>query len=537
MSAMTNNPNKFTELENDIKELNSLMELSFISHQYNDVDELLSAVKVFISKNTSVHDVSFFYCDLVNNSLHGLSANDAEVDITEVQDCLAAILDENQFYSSSDTGKTVLLEHFISSFNLTQKLPTMMKGFYKDNFFYALAIIQPSTTGVEYSSEELDFISRIFNFIEPILLKYIKKKKEDKEIKNLHTTLHKISVLYNIAQTVNFIDDLTRLLKVVLNKALETVEAQKASLMFYNYAENTLQVKFVFGLEDKNTEMDINNGLIETTKIRVGEGIAGTVFINKKSLICNLGQNDPRFFHSHGQSHTNSLLCVPLIAKGEAIGVINISNKKDGKLFTREDLEFMEALANQAAIAIDNAKLYELATRDGLTKLYIYRHFYTLLENEIRRAARYEHPLSLLMMDIDDFKKVNDTYGHLAGDQVLKDIANTIAQTVRKIDIPARYGGEEFVVILPETSCSDAHVIANRIKNNIENLCIPLHNGTNISPTISIGISEFPSTTDNEVTLIELADIALYQAKAAGKNTIFEYTPLGCRQVMPLVEV
>ena len=100
--------------------------------------------------------------------------------------------------------------------------------------------------------------------------------------------------------------------------------------------------------------------------------------------------------------------------------------KKNGKLFNKKDLEFVEALASQASIAVDNAQLYELATKDGLTKLYIHRHFYNLLDSEIKRVQRYHHVLSLLMMDIDNFKQVNDTYGHLVGDMVLKEIAATI---------------------------------------------------------------------------------------------------------------
>ena len=218
-----------------------------------------------------------------------------------------------------------------------------------------------------------------------------------------------------------------------------------------------------------------------------------------------------------------------MIAKGEPIGVINITNKLNGKLFNKQDLEFIEALANQAAIAIDNAKLYELATKDGLTKLYIYRHFYTLLENEIKRSSRYNHEMTLLMMDIDNFKQVNDTYGHPVGDQVLREIANCIQQTIRKIDIASRYGGEEFTVILPETNIKDAKIIAERIRKNISKIKINVKGDIYICPTVSIGMSEYPSCALDEQTLIELADVALYNAKNNGKNCVCEYNPnTGC---------
>ncbi len=525
---------KFQELENDIQELNSLVELTFISNQYSDIDEFLAAVKSFISKHIKNSNVHFLYSDL-NNVLRSTSGDEYQIHINPLEDDIYTDLlkfpQENQCYKISEHQNKKEVEIFYEKYNFTELKPECIKVFAKSEWVCAVCLISKKLDESEYSFKEMNFLGRIFSFIDPILQKYIKKSVADAEISDLHKTLNKISILYSISQAVNFIDDLKRLLKIVLTKALDTLQAEKASLMFYDYADNSLQIKFVFGLSDKNIEADINNGLIECTKIKISEGIAGSVFAQKKSIICNLGQNDPRFYSSHESSHTNSLLCVPLIAKGEAIGVINITNKKGDRLFTRADLEFMEALANQAAIAIDNAKLYELATKDGLTKLYIYRHFYTLLENELRRAARYEHPMTILMMDIDNFKKVNDTFGHLVGDQVLREVASVISNSIRKIDIAARYGGEEFAIILPETCANDAKIIANRVRDNISKISVNVREGINICPTVSVGMSEFPSCAEDEVTLLELADIALYQSKAAGKNIVYEYTPFGCQMV------
>ncbi|MBR1373344.1 sensor domain-containing diguanylate cyclase, partial [bacterium] len=200
-----------------------------------------------------------------------------------------------------------------------------------------------------------------------------------------------------------------------------------------------------------------------------------------------------------------------------------ITNKKNGKLFNKKDLEFVEALANQAAIAVDNAQLYELATKDGLTKLYIHRHFYSLLESELKRVQRYRHVLSLLMMDIDNFKSVNDTYGHLIGDIVLKEIAATIQKTVRHVDIPARYGGEEFTVILPETSAAKAVTIAERLRQKISEIEIKVDENTYVRPTVSIGLAEFPNAASEIKSLIDCADKALYVSKRNGKNCIHLY--------------
>ena len=208
-----------------------------------------------------------------------------------------------------------------------------------------------------------------------------------------------------------------------------------------------------------------------------------------------------------------------------------MTNKKHDKLFNQKDLEFITALANQAAIAIDNAKLYELATKDGMTKLYIYRHFYTLLENEIRRCQRYSRNTSLIMMDIDNFKRINDTYGHLTGDTILKRLAAVLQETVRKIDIPARYGGEEFVVILPETDKEDACIIAERIRKNVSEIVVKVNETEDLSPTVSIGVAQYTTDGKEAKELINAADTALYYSKHNGKNVVSVFDKDGCRKV------
>jgi diguanylate cyclase (GGDEF)-like protein len=438
------------------------------------------------------------------------------------------VLNRSDFIKVRTDAGQLIYKSFWEKYNLQNLKSCFFRLFQKDNIQYFICSIGEKTDKKPFIAEEVQYLNKVLSYVEPILIKYIKRRDQENDLKKLQKSLHNISILYNISQAVNFIDDLKRLLRVILNKALDTIDAEKGSLMLYNFTENVLQTKVVYGLADKNLETEINNGLIECNKIKVGEGIAGTVFVEKKSIISNLGKNDPRFINMGDELNISSLLCVPLISKGEPIGVINITNKKNGKLFNKQDLEFIEALANQAAIAIDNAKLYELATKDGLTKLYIYRHFYTLLETELKRSARYNHEMTLLMMDIDNFKHINDTYGHPVGDQVLREIANCISQTVRKIDISSRYGGEEFTVILPETNLKDARIIAERLRKNISSINVHTKEGVAIAPTISIGMSEYPSCALDEQTLIELADVALYNAKNSGKNCVCEYSPSGC---------
>ncbi len=512
---------KIHNLQKNFLELNNLFELNIISNQAYSIEDLVAKMGSFISSTLNVKDVYFFS---KHNNIF-ITKNNSETKSFEfdIENASFLTLSNDKLLKVVNDDNSLVYKNFWDTYDLNDLNSQYFKVFFKDEVPFCICSIGTKNDKEPFSEEEIASLNKIFHCIEPILVKFSKQKDQDGQIKDLHKSLHNLSILYNISQAVNFIDDLKGLIQVILGKALETIDAEKGSLMLYDFTDNTLQVKVVYGLKDQKYEFDINNGVIECSKLKANEGIAGKVFADKKSIITNLGQNDPRFAKANISGNVSSLICVPLVAKGEAIGVINIANKKGDKLFNKQDLEFIEALANQAAIAIDNAKLYELATKDGLTKLYIYRHFYALLETELKRAKRYKHVLSLLMMDIDNFKNINDTYGHLVGDRVLKEIAATIKNTVRNIDIPARYGGEEFTVILPETNSKDARIIAERLRVNISNIEVAIDEENTIKPTISIGIAEYPTCSDNEQELIDLADKALYKAKNDGKNCIYEH--------------
>jgi diguanylate cyclase (GGDEF)-like protein/putative nucleotidyltransferase with HDIG domain len=168
-----------------------------------------------------------------------------------------------------------------------------------------------------------------------------------------------------------------------------------------------------------------------------------------------------------------------------------------------------------------NERLREWAIRDGLTGLYNHRHFQQLLLREWARAARYGHPLACLMIDLDHFKVVNDTYGHPFGDEVLKQVASTLAAEARAVDIVARYGGEEFVVVLPNTEVEGARHVADRIWRAVREQPVD-HDGTSVKITLSVGVATSSSPgVDNEHALIKQADAALYRAKRAGRDQVF----------------
>jgi len=214
-----------------------------------------------------------------------------------------------------------------------------------------------------------------------------------------------------------------------------------------------------------------------------------------------------------------NFIALPIRSTAEIEGLVIIFNRDNGFMNEDEDSLFNFAFQSFYIIALQN-KLAMLATTDGLTGLYNHRTFQDRLSEELIRAERYNKSIILLLLDIDHFKRFNDTYGHQTGDEVLKTIAKIIRGNTRKVDFPARYGGEEFVIILPESDCEHARVIAERIRTAVMEYPFYVKDGSRVQLTVSIGISCFPKDATEKVDLIKKADIALYNAKKEGRNRV-----------------
>lgn len=214
-----------------------------------------------------------------------------------------------------------------------------------------------------------------------------------------------------------------------------------------------------------------------------------------------------------------NLLGLPVRSATELECLLILLNKADDFTSEDEDSLFNFAFQSFYIISLQN-KLAMLATTDGLTGLYNHRTFQTRLSEELLRAERYNKSIILLLLDIDHFKRFNDTYGHQTGDEVLKIIAKIIRGNTRKVDFPARYGGEEFAIILPESDCGHAMVVAERIRTAVMEYPFYLKDGIRVQITVSIGISCFPKDAMQKEDLIKKADTALYSAKNAGRNRV-----------------
>jgi diguanylate cyclase (GGDEF)-like protein len=223
---------------------------------------------------------------------------------------------------------------------------------------------------------------------------------------------------------------------------------------------------------------------------------------------------------------------IPLVANGEAIGVLSIQDdtrlpgavpcSDSEELSRRHELAY--TIAEHIALTVSNldmrAALEVQATRDPLTGLYNRRYMQEFLEREIHRARRRSRPLSLMLLDVDHFKRYNDTFGHASGDEALRFVAETLLFNVRAEDLAVRYGGEEFVVILPECSLQQAALRAEEIRTRLKELYVARPGELPGPVTASIGVAAFPVTTDQVDLLIKCADKALYQAKHEGRDRV-----------------
>lgn len=258
-----------------------------------------------------------------------------------------------------------------------------------------------------------------------------------------------------------------------------------------------------------------------------GEGIAGAVFTTGTPRLVRNVRDDPDFaarFDELTERNTGSVLCVPLTVRGRTLGVLELVMEAGQREFDSEDLRAASTVADFAAIAIDNARNFkrvqELLLIDEHTGLYNTRHLHQQLGSEVARCARFARPLSLLFLDLDAFKTVNDTRGHLVGTAALRHAGALLTSAIRGVDSAYRYGGDEFAVLLVETGPDGAATVAERIVSAFRNQPCVLEAGPPVQMTVSLGIACFPDDGISARALLDAADKAMYRAKTSGKNTV-----------------
>jgi diguanylate cyclase (GGDEF)-like protein len=299
---------------------------------------------------------------------------------------------------------------------------------------------------------------------------------------------------------------------LLINKMLSHVQAEECVLYLFGEENTGLQRAYSTGnIKDLDLfEQHANSSIVEKVLT------TGAPYLNNNYSF------ELQVPFSRDSVFIRSILCYPLVRRGEKIGVLELINKADGA-FNSEDQELIEMMLGPLAVAIRTVDMFEESERltitDDLTKLFNYRYLKKYLEADVKRCLRYKKKVSLLFIDVDGFKKINDTFGHLVGSQALSEMGQVLKGMVRETDVVGRYGGDEFVIVLPETPLNGAMVIAERIRKKVEE-CDFIAQNLSIRLTVSLGVANCPKHTLTAEGLIKKADAAMYRAKELSKNSI-----------------
>jgi len=307
--------------------------------------------------------------------------------------------------------------------------------------------------------------------------------------------------------------DLSKLLSVVLETAIAAVSARAGAVWLIAPSRTELALRVSRGLDASASEV----------RPAIGEGIAGTVARTRRPLLIPSATEAPA--PARWEPREPTVIAVPIESENQLLGVIVLYGRSLPQPFDAVDLDTVRSLARQAAVGVENVLLHQEAQRlsitDGLTSLWNYRYMNMRLAQEVERAIRFKRSLSVLVIDIDHFKQVNDRFGHQRGDAILAELANRIVSETRgQVDTVARYGGEEFVLILPETPLEGAKTVAEKVRESIAQTPFGGEGEEPITVTVSIGIAVFPQHGSKPPTLVRSADQALYEAKGRGRDRV-----------------
>jgi diguanylate cyclase (GGDEF)-like protein len=353
--------------------------------------------------------------------------------------------------------------------------------------------------------------------------KYIKKDRAIKIIKEMSEFLRILDLRES------------EILKTMIVRfAIESVEASQGSLIVFDEEKNILRYQNTY-VYDSNNKIVLDSSIFEgysnllDINIKSGEGIAGNAYAKGIPILVSSiddSQYDKPIIGDIMKIDVGSVIAMPLKINNDISAVFEITKSRSKPPFTNDDLETITIIANFTSTILENARLFLWAIHDSLTGLYNNHYFFKELNDEIERSKRYGRVFSLALFDIDDFKHINDTFGHSYGDKALQKLASSIEGTIRKdIDVACRYGGDEFILLLPSTGAESAYKVCERLINVLEPVSFLTEDKREFSFTLSIGICEFPKDGAESYYLFNHADEALYSSKRNGKNMITIYSP------------
>lgn len=328
----------------------------------------------------------------------------------------------------------------------------------------------------------------------------------------------KINIFNEIGKTLTSSLTIKEVLEKILGKVAEYFSPENWSLLLVDEEKQELYFEIIVGeVADK----------IKDIRLKVGEGVAGWVAKTGRPLIVPSVKNEPLFnkkIDEMTQFETESIICIPLRIRDKVIGVIELINKRDLSPLHQYDIEVLSTVADYAAIALENARNFEqvekLTITDDVTELYNSRYLHTILQDETEKAVRQGKNLSIIFFDIDRFKKINDTHGHLFGSRLLGKVGKLVASHLKEGFSAARYGGDEYVVILPDTDKKSAVTFCKTLQKSLNTEKFFLEEGLDVTLTASFGIASFPEDARGKDKLLQIADERMYKVKDRSKNGI-----------------
>ena len=327
-----------------------------------------------------------------------------------------------------------------------------------------------------------------------------------------------VAVFQELGKALTSSLQLDQVLRTIMEKIDEFLRPDNWSLLLLDEAKQELYFELAVGTAST---------ALKDVRVKMGQGIAGWVAAHGETVVVPDTSKDTRFFSQVDEktkTETQSIVAVPVKFRDTCLGVIELINCIGPDGFDARDLKLLEALSDFAAIALENARhvkrIHELTITDDCTTLYNARHMGFILETEIYRSQRYNYEFSLIFIDLDHFKQVNDTQGHLVGSRLLWEIGNALKAHCRLIDFAFRYGGDEFVLLLPQTSKESAMLVARRLHRMLrESTWLP-GEGLNIKLTASMGVASYPVDSRTKEGLLHLADEAMYLAKNTSRDSV-----------------